>query len=314
MTQPSFFLVGAPKCGTTALCKYLAQHPEVYISSPKELNYFDTDFNTKQHASSLAQYLNYFSEGSDKLCGEGSTSYLYSKAAAKNIADVNPNAKIIIMLRHPVTVMRSFHSQLLFNGSSETVQDFSEALALESERKLGRNIPKRCNVPEMLLYREVVKFSEHVKRYLDVFGKEQVKIILFKDFRQETASIYSETLKFIGADPSFETDFTRVNSNKKARSPLLQSLIKYPPASVLEVGKYLLPMPQSWRRGALEKVKDSLKKANTQTVSRPPIDAALKERLTVELFSDVQALEKLIDRDLSDWYPSSVFSEEQRAA
>ena len=302
MTKPSFFLVGAPKCGTTALCKYLAQHPDVYISTPKEVYYFDTDFRTKRYAKSLSEYLAYFEAGTGKVCGEGTTSYLYSKDAAKNIYDFNPDAKIVIMLRDPVTVMHSFHSQLLFNGSSETVQAFSTAVELEAERKQGRSIPKRCETPEMLLYREVVSFSKQVKRYFDVFGRERVKVILFKDFKKDTAAAYREVLDFIGADPTFETSFIRINSNKKARSPFLQTLLKYPPAKVLEMGKYLLPVPQAWRRGLLEKVKASLKQMNTQKVTREPIDTELRERLRLELKPDIQALESLIDRDLSDWY------------
>ncbi len=302
MVQPSFFLVGAPKCGTTALCKYLDQHPDVFISQPKELNYFDTDFKTKQRVSDFSDYLSKFAEAKDKICGEGSTSYLYSKAAAENIHRFNPGAKIIIMLRSPVVAMQSFHSQLLFNGSSEDVQDFASAIALEPERKLGKSIPQRCAVPEMLLYSEVVSFSEQVQRYLDLFGTEQVKIVLFKDFKKQTATIFQEVLEFIGADPTFETSFVKINSNKQARSPFLQSLLKYPPKRLLELGKYLLPVPQAWRRRILEAVKGGLKDLNTQKTSRPPIDTSLQRKLTAELKPEIQRLEHLIDRDLSAWY------------
>ncbi|MEL6554673.1 MAG: sulfotransferase [Cyanobacteria bacterium J06621_11] len=302
MAQPSFFIVGAPKCGTTALCKYLAQHPEVFISTPKELYYFDTDFKTKKSADSLPAYLEKFTEGEGKICGEGSTSYLYSKAAAENIHRFNPNAKIIIMLRNPVTVMQSFHSQLLFNGSSETIQDFAEAIALEPERKQGKHIPHRCIVPEMLLYREVVSFSAQVKRYLELFGKEQVKVIVFDDFKKDTPTAYKEVLEFIGADPTFTTSFVRINANKKARSPFLQTLLKYPPAKVLEMGKYLLPIPRTWRRYLLESVKTSLKQLNTQKGARPPISTQLRQQLTTEFTPEVKKLEEIIGQDLQAWY------------
>ncbi len=302
MVQPSFFLVGAPKCGTTAFCTYLDQHSDVFISKPKELNYFDTDLKTKQRVSGLSEYLSKFSEGKDKICAEGSTSYLYSKVAAENIYRFNPDAKIIIMLRDPIVVMQSFHSQLLFNGSSENVQDFATAIALEPERKLGRHIPQRCIVPEMLLYREVVSFSNQVQRYLDRFGSQQVKVIVFEDFKEKTATVYRETLEFIGADPTFEASFVRINSNKKARNTFVQSLVKYPPKNVLEFGKYLLPIPRSWRRYMLEKAKQGLKNLNTQKTSRPPVDAALKKQLKAELKSEIQQLEGLIDRDLNAWY------------
>ncbi|MEM8503217.1 MAG: sulfotransferase [Cyanobacteria bacterium P01_D01_bin.1] len=302
MVQPSFFLVGAPKCGTTAFCTYLDQHPDIFISKPKELNYFDTDFETKRRVSGLSEYLSKFFEGGGRICGEGSTSYLYSRAAAENIYRFNPGAKIIIMLRDPVVVMQSFHSQLLFNGSSENVQDFATAIALEPERKLGRNIPARCAVPDMLLYREVVSFSKQVQRYFDLFGSKQVKVILFEDFRDRTAAVYREALEFVGANPAFEASFGRINSNKKARSSFIQSLVKYPPTSVLEFGKYLLPVPRNWRRYALEKAKQGLKSLNTQKTTRQPVDDALKKRLVAELKPDIQQLEGLISRDLHAWY------------
>jgi len=274
----------------------------VFISQPKELNYFDTDFKTKQRVCDLADYLSKFAQAEGQICAEGSTSYLYSKAAAKNIHRFNPDAKIIIMLRNPVEVMQSLHSQLLFNGSSEDVQDFAKAIALEPARKQGKSIPARCAVPEMLLYSEVVSFAEQVQRYIDLFGEEQIKIILFKDFKSKTAAVYRETLEFVGADHTFETSFVKINANKKARSPFLQSLLKYPPAKVLELGKYLLPIPRAQRRQLLETAKASLKQINTQKTSRSPIEASLQKKLTADLKPDIQQLESLIDRDLSAWY------------
>jgi hypothetical protein len=302
MLQPSFFIVGAPKCGTTALCKYLNRHPNIFIPTLKELHYFDTDLNTKKKANSLDEYLAIFAEGRDEVCGEGTPTYLYSKTAASNIYDFNPEAKIIIMLRNPVSMMYSFHAQHLFNGSSENIQDFETALNLESNRKQGRDIPTRCREPQLLYYRDFASYTDQVQRYIDVFGEKQIKIILFEDFKEKTADVFRDTLKFIDVDPEFTTDLLPVNSSKKVRNATLQSLIKYPPSKVLEIGKYLLPIPQSWRRGALEYCKAQLKKLNTQQAPRPPLDRQLRERLTKEFEPEIKRLEQLIDRDLSSWY------------
>ena len=87
-----------------------------------------------------------------------------------------------------------------------------------------------------------------------------------------------------------------------ARSPFLQSLLKYPPAKVLSAGKYLLPIPQTWRRRILEGIKAKLKSLNTQKVSRPSLEASLRDRLVSEFKPEIQQLEQLIDRDLSTWY------------
>ncbi|NER78791.1 MAG: sulfotransferase [Leptolyngbya sp. SIO1D8] len=305
MLQPSFFIVGAPKCGTTALCKYLNRHPEVYIPTIKELHFFDKDLKTKKKFKSLSDYLEIFSEGQGKICGEGSPTYLYSKVAAKEIYEFNPAAKIIIMLREPVEMMYSFHSQHLFNGSSETVKDFEKALDLESKRKQGKQIPDRCIEPQILFYREFASYTDQVKRYLDTFGEAQVKVILFKNFTRNTAQVFRETLEFLGADPDFSAEFSTKNSNKQVRSSVLQTLIKYPPAKVLEFGKYLLPIPQSWRRALLENFKSGLKRFNTERKPRPALDPDLRYRLMKEFEPEVLRLEALIENDLSHWRQDS---------
>ncbi|MEM9213547.1 MAG: sulfotransferase [Cyanobacteria bacterium P01_F01_bin.150] len=302
MTQPSFFIVGAPKCGTTALSKYLNCHPDVFIPEQKELHFFDTDLKTPERARNLKHYLSLFEPGANKICGEGTTTYLYSKTAAQEIYRFDPDAKIVIMLREPVEMMYSFHSQLLFNGSSETVEDFKEAIALEAPRKEGQQIPTRCREPRLLFYRELAKFSEQVNRYLDLFGPDQVKILLFHEFTENTVGSFQSVLEFIGAEPNFEMEFVRMNSSKRVRNKKIQELIKYPPKRLLEVGKYLLPLPQAQRRQLLEWGKNQVSKANTQQFTRPSLDPALRKQLTQELSSDIQKLSQLINRDLAHWY------------
>ncbi|MGP1375745.1 MAG: sulfotransferase family protein [Almyronema sp.] len=301
MPKPSFFIVGAPKCGTTALCKYLNRHPDIFIPQLKELHYFDTDLKTKSKAHSRSEYLALFADGAGKICGEGTPTYLYSKTAAEEIYRFEPKAKIIIMLREPISMMYALHSQHLFNGSSETVPDFEKALMLEPERKIGKHIPDRCVEPKILFYREIASFTAQVKRYLDIFGKAQVKIILFDEFTQATEKICQETFLFLGVNPTFETDFSPINANKKVRSYFLQKLLKYPPAEVLAVGKYLVPLPQSWRRKLLETTKAALKRLNTEQKPRPPLATSLKKRLSEEFVLEVQQLANLIGRDLNHW-------------
>ena len=302
MIQPSFFIVGAPKCGTTALSKYLNCHPQVFIPELKELHFFDTDLNTPKRAKTLDHYLGLFASGTDKICGEGTTTYLYSKTAAQEIYRFNPTAKIIIMLREPVEMMYSFHSQLLFNGSSETVDDFKDAIALEPIRKAGHQVPSRCSEPSLLFYRDIAKFSEQVHRYLDIFGPDQVKILLFREFVENTAIAFRDSLDFIGADPSFEMEFVPMNANKKVRNKKIQDMVKYPPSRILEIGKYFIPLPQAQRRQLLEWCKQQIGRANTQHLTRPTLDPAFRAQLVQDLKPEIQTLAKLINRDLSYWY------------
>lgn len=304
MPKPSFFIVGAPKCGTTAMCKYLNRHPEIYIPTIREIRYFDTDLKCKIHAKNLEEYLAFFDDGVGNICGEGSPSYFYSKEAATEIYNFNPDAKIIIMLREPVSLLYSFHSQVLFNGSSEDIQDFRKALEAEPEGRLGKRIPKKCKEPSQLYYTDVVKFTENISRYFDKFGRERVCVIIYDDFLADLPKVYEETLKFLEVDSTFQTEFNPINSNKKVRSVVLQQLLKYPPAKILEFGKFLLPFPRSMRRSFLESVKGSLKSFNTQHVKRPPLCPEYRRSLQKKFAPEVEKLSVLLERDLTYWSES----------
>jgi hypothetical protein len=300
LKQPSFFIVGAPKSGTTALCKYLNRHPQIFIPEEKELRYF----NSKNPSFSLEKYLDFFKDGRGMICGEGTPSYLRSETAAARIYEFNPDSKIIIMLREPVALLYSFHSQLLWNGGSEDETDFVKALNLESERRAGRCIPAKCSNVEHLFYRNVVQFTAQIKRYLQYFDRSKIHIIIFDDFVSDSNKSYREVLNFLEVDPNFNTTFNSINSRKKVRSYFLQDLYRRPPAKLLEIGKYFIPLPQEQRRELLNKIKNYLKKNNKQVLSKEEkkLPLAIHKALQQEFIPEIQLLSQLIDRDLSHWF------------
>ncbi|MCP2728272.1 sulfotransferase family protein [Limnofasciculus baicalensis] len=104
MKKPNLFVVGAPKCGTTSMHNYLGQHPEIFMSSPKELHYFSRDIDCfTGKIKELYNYLQLFdSAGNAKYIGESSPEYLYSEVASQQIKELCSDAKIIIMLRNPL--------------------------------------------------------------------------------------------------------------------------------------------------------------------------------------------------------------------
>jgi hypothetical protein len=298
--QPSFFLVGAPKCGTTATCRYLAQHPELFIPPQKELYYFDFDLRSQPKVGSFEQYLSFFEPGKGKICGEGSTSYLRSQEAPKAIYDFNPDAKIIIMLREPVSLLYSLHSQRLYDGN-ETIQDFKQVLAAELDSN-NNVIRREHRNKEFFTYREVVKFSEQIERYFNTFGKKQVLVIFYEDFNQNTSKTFQDILNFLEVTPDFQPEFVRVNSNKTVKSRFLLNLVKYPPSKLLEIGKYFIPLPQATRRAILEGVKEKIKRANTQFKPRSSLDSELRKTLQKEFTPEIKQLSQLLERDLTHWY------------
>ena len=165
LRKPSFFIIGAPKCGTSALAKYLSNHRSIFFSNLKEPNYFATDFNPKMRPiKNINDYLSLFDRArSNQLCGEGSIWYLYSKDAIENIYKFNPNAKIIIMVRNPAEMIYSLHNQKI-NSKDEDILDFQKAWKLSWERERGNFIPKKCKEKTTLYYHKIANYVEQFKK------------------------------------------------------------------------------------------------------------------------------------------------------
>ncbi len=296
MKTPNFFIVGAPKCGTTAMSVYLKQHPEVFIPHKKEPHFFGTDLSSPVFYKDKERYLSLFvGAGDEKRLGEASVWYLYSKRAAEEIKEFAPEARIIIMLRDPVEMIYSLHSQLLYSGD-EDIEDFQAALNAEEDRKKGLRIPKRARVVQGLCYRETAKYTKQVERYLHVFGPEAVNVIIFDDFKNDPAGVYRKTLRFLEVDPGFRTELRSVNPNTRVRSKVLRELgYKNPPKIARWFARLLTP---GRMRGSLGK---TLKRYNTRTEVRRPLDPELSKRLRAEFAPEVKQLSELLDRDLTHW-------------
>ncbi len=296
--RPDFFIVGAPKCGTTAMNGYLRQHPQIFMPARKDISYFGSDLKFDRYRVPSEEYLSLFQEANGALrIGEGSVWYLYSKTAAEEIKAFAPSASIIVMLRNPVDMLYAQHSQFLYN-CNEDIPDFEKALEAEPERKRGRCIPRQSHFVAGLFYRETVKFAEQLKRYYDVFGREKVHEILFDDFKRDTAKVYKDTLAFLGVDTSFHTIFQVINPNKTLRSRRLQEFLVAPPSMLTRV--YKLVTPKSLQGRILKR----LRRLNTQLTNRPALDPALRQCLQVEFQPEVQQLSDLLGRDLSSWSSS----------
>jgi hypothetical protein len=293
MRKPDFFIVGAAKCGTTALYEYLNQHPDIFMSAEKEPAYFCTDLNPLRRSEE--EYLQLFAPATtEKRIGEASSSYLYSKEAATEIKKFCPEARIIIMLRNPVDMLHARHAQLCYH-CMEDIEDFSEALAAEQDRKEGRRTARPEHSIRHLFYRETAKYTEQIQRYVDLFPADRIKIIIFDDFKSETARVYREVCEFMGVDPSFEPTFSVVNENRRVRSRLLQQLLEVPGPMLRKIGRPLTP------RRLRHTVMKELRQINSTPAPRIPLDADLRRALQAELRPEVMRLSQLLNRDLSHW-------------
>lgn len=298
MARPDFFIIGAPKSGTTAMAGYLADHRNIHFCEPKEPCFFSTDFPGQQLVRTEPAYEALFDgAGADhKAVGEGSVWYLYSEEALHNIRAYDPQARIIVMLRNPVEQVYSMHQEL-YHRRYETESDFMTAWGLQESRRAGRGIPKHCKAAGFLQYSAIASYAGQVERLLRVFPPQQVKILLFDDFKADTGRAYRELLEFLGLPDDGRTEFLPALESRRHR---LHGL-----------GTFLINQPD-WLVRAKTGVKRALgidriglremvAKYNTVTEKRAPLPDAFKEELKDHFREDVARLAKILDRDLSSW-------------
>lgn len=275
--------------------KYLATHPDVFMAS-KELHYFSGEAFSDPpiEERDLCWYLSKF-KGAHKrrFVGEASAFYLSSELAADRIKQFNPDAKILIHVRSPSDLLLSYHSALLYEGY-ESIKDPWQALMAEPQRREGKNIPPFCRIPRTLYYSEIGRLGEQVKHFFAVFGRENVLVNVFDDLARDPASVYRQTLAFLGADDFSLNGFEIQNSNKVLRSDLLARFLRTPPRSVSML-KHVVPRPI---RTAMAM---GLWRFNTRyrprTVAKPDVIAYLKRQFV----ADVKLLSDLLGRDLTYW-------------
>jgi sulfotransferase family protein len=189
--RPNFFIVGAPKCGTTAFYEYLRTHPNILMPEVKEPHYFATDLGAYPSVKTLEDHTRLFEKATPQhlRIGEASVYYLRSSVATANIREYNPDSQIIAMLRNPVDMVYSLHSELL-DWSLETVSDFETAWRMQERRSPGIDLPRGITSPLLVQYAEVGRFGTQVERFRSMFPSARVKLILYDDFAVSPQRVY----------------------------------------------------------------------------------------------------------------------------
>lgn len=300
MTIPNTFIVGAPRCGTTALQHYLSQHPDIFMSDPKEPHHFGRDLWTdytevyRRHRD-RAVYLSLFeSAGGARVVGEASVWYLYSSTAAAEIHAFNPDARILINLRHPVDYMHSLHQHMRVGGE-EDIDDFVEAIDnnRDSRERQGRAMNGKfaAGFPG---YRETAQFSAQVARFLDAFGRDRVHFVLMDDLQKDTPATVQSVCRFLGVDSEYDADYSPANESRVVRRPWLHKALMGDFSLRRRLGALL---PERVRVAAWLRVRE----AATLRRPRGKLDPAIRRRLTVEFTDEIKRLGEVIERDLDHW-------------
>jgi hypothetical protein len=288
--KPGLFIVGAPKCGTTAWVRYLGEHPQIAFSRIKEPHYFAFDLPGFREVETRHEYESLYSDAGDAVVlGEASVLYLFSKTAAEEIHKYNPDARILILLRAQEDYLPSWHLQLLYTFQ-EKIEDFGEAWRLSGQRS-AETIPETCKEPAVLDYKAMGRFHEQAARFLAHFPRLQVHVLRFEEWTRNPRDAYLDLLSFLGLEDDGRTDFRAVNEAKRHRSDALGRMLQYPP-------KWLLP-PIRLVKAALGK--ESLGLANALTnLNRKRYRKGVVLTVKDEIRAFYSEENRLLERDLTE--------------
>ncbi|WP_249066918.1 sulfotransferase domain-containing protein [Argonema antarcticum] len=298
--MPNFLVIGAGKAGSTSLDEYLKQHPQIYVSPVKEPNFFalegqrldfkglgaETRINSWS-VTDIEKYRALFKDVKEqKAIGEVSPLYLYSPKAPDRIKHYIPDVKLIAILRHPAD--RAYSAYLwLFGQEREQIKDFAKALEAEESRI-------QSNWEWIWHYKNLGFYYPQLKRYYDRFARQQIKVYLFEDLKNNGSSLIKEISNFLEVDDIYMPDtsikyaYSVIPPKNKAVQDFLtqQNPLKYFLKSIL---------PANIRKPLSAKV---YKQNMTQPLK---LTKEMRQQLIEVYREDILKLQDLIQRDLSSW-------------
>ena len=286
--EPNFFIVGAAKSGTSSLANYIRQHPDVFMPSVKEPFFFVPDIGFDDYD----EYISLFRKaGNAKAIGEASTGYLFHRHAASAIYERFPHAKNIIILRNPV--------EMAFSYWRYTSTHFDESLSFEdaicaSEREIRMSDRFRKSCTDWwgnYVYIERGMYSHQVKRYMDVFGRTNVKVYIFERFIKSPKMMCRDVFDFLGVKSDFVPVFRVVNEGGESRFQLLRKLRnrRYPLLHAIFTSKFRM------------KVGGFTRELNTKRGERVMLNPTTKGLLDGIFRDDVEKLESILGYRIEEW-------------
>jgi hypothetical protein len=207
---PDFLIIGAQKAGTTALYAYLRWHPEITGPSFKEVSFFDRHYvrgETWYRAHLPAR-------PRSRLVGEASPSYLFHPQAAKRVAALMPDAKLIAVLRNPVDRAFSHYQHEVALGREAL--SFEDALEAEEERmrgeldRMARNPAYFSQAWWNYTYAARGRYAEQLDRWFEVFDRERMLVLISEEMLGDPSASYDRTLEFLGVRPHQLGSFPRI--------------------------------------------------------------------------------------------------------
>ena len=271
---PGFVIVGAPRCATTSVAMYLSEHPEVSIAPQKEVHFFDL-----RHDRGVDWYQAQFDpRPGERLIGDASPNYMYSEDGMRRMADLLPNAKIVVLLREPVA--RAYSGYWFRSALMRDPRTFEETIA--DEQRPGY-VSKDWR-PGLLAGSTYLPALERICRF---YPREALHVMLVEDLRLRAEEEFASLCRFLGIDDAVRPPSVGRQVNRPAR---LRSLGLY----------RVMVKTRAWRRLPF-RLGFKLDEWNHEEFSYPPIEPSTEARLREYFAPHNSALARWLGRDLSEW-------------
>ena len=288
---PDFFIIGAPKCGTTSLYRYLGQHPDVYFPENKEPKFFCDD---TLYTEGLDLYSKRFYRNAHNYmrCGDASPHYLYYHKAAQRIRKDLPedSHRFIVIFRDPVARAYSHYWNMVYEGF-ETLS-FEQALTEEPSRIRTNDYAARGVLNAH--YVACGMYAEQLGRWFELFDRNRFLLLFQHDLAKQPQKLMTRVYRFLGLTDVNVDASTVHNPSGQARSVGLQRWLRQP-SRLRKIVSPLIPYAARYRVATL------LVRMNRRTASYPPMDSQIEESLRERFLPDIERLEQITGTDLSDW-------------
>jgi len=296
LTRANVFILGAPKCGSTSLAAWLSQHPDAFVSDPKEPRYFNSDWAFPFRVGDAEDYAALFAEAEGRCAvAEATTGNLVSDVAVPAILEYQPEARFVVCLRDPVELFFSLHGQRLKEGN-ENLADPALAWEAQAERLQGRGVPRGVADPKSLHYERFCRLGTQMRRLLERVPRERVFVILMEDLRDAPDATFRALCRFLEIEERSLPKYAAENTGRLPRLLWLQRAVR-----LAGLVKKRIGLPSM---GIATRIRDA-----SLSGTRRSGDTALRARLTDHFAEEVTRLEQMIGRDLSHWRARSTGQE-----
>ncbi|MGY1836601.1 sulfotransferase family protein [Blastococcus sp. SYSU DS0510] len=297
MTGPQFLVIGAARSGTTALYQYLAEHPGLFLTEPKEPHYFALAGTTpaftgpgdRQTINRLAvpdrdAYLRLYRDARpDQLRGEASVSTMYHPGAADRVREMAPDARLVCLLRDPVDRALSAYGFMRTRGW-EPCATFEDALADEPRR-----IAEGWH--HIWHYVGMSRYGEQLRRVLEIFPREQLLVLRHEDMTADPDAVLARVYAHLGVPPVPRTTTPDPHRSGEPRSRFLGRVV----STHHPLKKLVSPLlPTSLRHGLRRRVV-------ARNIVRIGYRPETRRALVADLAPDLDVLEQVTGLDVAGW-------------